>query len=82
MKYSFCQHTIACYPLKADVCAEGNASEHLRRWMRISRLQGIEALVWIKMEKFSGLAKAVPNNFDLGISREQAYALPAFSGFG
>lgn len=36
----------------------------------MSKLQGIEALVWIRMEKFSCLAKAVPKDFDLAISGE------------
>lgn len=81
-KCSFCQHTIAYYPLKANVCAERNASEHLRRWMHMSKLQGFEAMVWIRMEKFSCLAKAVPDNFDLDISGERACAVPTFSGFG
>lgn len=69
-------------PSKANVCAERNASEHLRRWMHIRKLQGFEALVWRRMEKFSCLAKAVPNSFDLDISGERACAVPAFSGFG
>lgn len=30
----------------------------------MSKLQRTEALVWIRMEKFSCLAKAVPNDFD------------------
>ena len=36
----------------------------------MSKLQGIEALVWIRMEIFSCLAKAVPKDFDLDISGE------------
>jgi hypothetical protein len=36
----------------------------------MSKLQGIEVLVWIRMEKFRCLAKTVPNNFDLDISGE------------
>lgn len=42
------------------------------------KLQGLEALVWRRMEKFSCLAKAVPNSFDLDISGERVCAVPAF----
>jgi hypothetical protein len=35
-----------------------------------SKLQGIEALVWVRMEKSRCLAKAVLKDFDLDISGE------------
>lgn len=77
-----CQCAVSWYPYKANMSAECSASEHLRRWMHLSKLKGIEALVWVRMEKSRCLAKALRKDFDLDISGEWACIFPAFSGFG
>lgn len=79
--YYSCQSAVSSCPYKANVSAECS-SEHLRRWMHMSKLQGIEALVWARMEKSGCLAKALQKDFDLDISGEWARAIPASSGFG
>lgn len=65
-----CQCAVSWYPYKANMSAECSASEHLRRWMHLSKLKGIEALVWVRMEKSRCLAKALRKDFDLDISGE------------
>lgn len=70
---SFCQCAVSCSPYKANVSAEGRASEHLRRWMHLSKLQGIEALVWVRMEKSRCSAKAFGRTL-IWISQENELA--------